>query len=94
MSKKVARTIPDWGRGDRRRRRKVRPHVRRAAGHAFGLALVGIPASVYLLYCLCSLVSGPHVHLVPADRMAPQSGSPWGNRDSMMRQSATEPHPH
>jgi hypothetical protein len=94
MSKKVARTIPDWGGKASRRRRRVRPHVRRAAGHAFALILVGIPAGLYLLYCLCGMGTGPHVHPLPTTWKAPQDRSPWGDRDSMMRQSATEPHPH
>jgi hypothetical protein len=96
MSKKAARTIANWGGvgGSPRRRRRVRPHVRRAAGRAFGLALVAIPASVYLLYCLCRIGGEAHFHLMPVGSTHPQDGSPWGDRASMMRQSATEPHPH
>jgi hypothetical protein len=94
MSKKVARTISySTGRNPRRRRR-VRSHVLKAASNTSVLILVGLPAGIYVLYCLCSLVSGPHIHPVAADWRAPQAGSPWGDRDSMMRQSATEPHPH
>jgi hypothetical protein len=65
MSKKVARTIDDWGGRSTRRRRRVRPHVLRAARHAFVLILVGIPAGVYLLQYL--------YHWVAAGR----SISPW-----------------
>ena len=94
MSKKVARTIADWGGGGSRRRRRVRPHVRRAAGRAFALALIAIPACVYLLYCLCNIGGKTHFHLMPMAPTHPQDGSPWGDKASMMRQSATEPHPH
>ncbi|GJD73633.1 hypothetical protein CFIICLFH_1862 [Methylobacterium goesingense] len=55
MSKKVARATPKWGGGAMRRRRQVRPHILRAARRAFGLALIGILTSGYLLYCLCHI---------------------------------------
>jgi hypothetical protein len=94
MSKKVARTVAHFGGSGARRRRRVRPHVRRAADRTFGLALVAIPACLYLLYCLCNIGGDPHFHLEPVGFRHPQDGSPWGDKASMMRQSATEPHPH
>ncbi len=94
MSKKTARAISVWSGKPAPGRRRPRQHVRKAARRTFGLVLLGIPVGVYLLYCLCHLGGAPHFHLIPVGSMHPQDGSPWGDRDSMMRQSATEPHPH
>jgi hypothetical protein len=58
------------------------------------LALLAIPACAYLLYCLCPIGGQAHFHLNPVGTSPPQDGSPWGDNASMMRQSATEPHPH
>jgi len=58
MSKKAARTVNDWGSRGRRRRRRVRPHVLRAARLAFLLALLGIPACVYLFHSLFHMAAG------------------------------------
>ncbi|WP_027171089.1 hypothetical protein [Methylobacterium sp. 10] len=52
MSKKAARTITDWGGKGTRRRRRVWPHVLRAARLAFLIALMGIPVSVYFCHSL------------------------------------------
>lgn len=61
MSKKIARTFPHWGAGGVRRRRRVRPHVLKAARRAFVLALIGIPACVYLCHCLFHMAGSTHV---------------------------------
>jgi hypothetical protein len=47
--KKLARQIGEWG-GGSRRRRKVRPHVLKAAQRSFLMASLAI-AAVLFLYC-------------------------------------------
>ncbi|WP_056497030.1 hypothetical protein [Methylobacterium sp. Leaf111] len=90
MSKKLARTFPHWGSGGVRRRRHLRPHVRRSAGRAFGVILVAIPAGLYLLYCLCRIGGETHFHLMPAGSPHIRNGSPFVDGASTTRPPASE----
>jgi hypothetical protein len=49
--KKLARQIGEWG-GGSRRRRKVRPHVLKAARRSFLMAATGIAVVLFLYCCL------------------------------------------
>jgi hypothetical protein len=53
--KKAARNENVWGRGDPRRRRRVRSHVRKAALRSFAWVLLLVPGVWILLYLLGSM---------------------------------------
>ncbi|WP_311274624.1 hypothetical protein [Methylobacterium sp. WCS2018Hpa-22] len=92
MSKKLGRATAHWGAKGGRRRRHVRAHVRKASGHTFWLVMLGVPACVYLLYCLCRIGGETHFHLMPVGSPHIENGSPLGDRASTTRRPASEPH--